>query len=182
MLDWDVIESIKSSNTPIQEKKSATKKDDKPLDPVLDGLVEILKEAENKKDADGNNLSVISWAVEEGNAEQLDLLLRAGISPEIKDATGITPYQRAYKDEREDLVIKLIDAGADFESKDPDGEAAIVKAVQDNRIKVAISMIKARAAIIHTRESNGMRSTFHIAAENNNWELLSQLLDSADER
>ena len=181
-IDWDIISSIKSTETPKSERSAATKEDHKPLDPVLDGLVESLKkEAEKKKDVDGNILSVISWAVEEGNAEQLDLLLRAGISPEIKDATGITPYQRAYKDEREDLVIKLIDAGADFESKDPDGEAAIVKAVQDNRIKVAISMIKARAAIIHTRESNGMRSTFHIAAENNNWELLSQLLDSADD-
>ena len=73
---------------------------------MLNGLVESLK-----KEAEGTGLSVISKAVEEGNVEQLDLLLQAGVSPDIGDATGISPYQRAYQGNKYDICIKLIEAG-----------------------------------------------------------------------
>ena len=98
------------------------------MDPVLDSLVERLK-----KDSEGKDLSVISKAVEEGNAEQLDLLLQAGVSPDIGDGTGISPYQRAYQGKRHDLCAKLIDAGADTGNRVIDGQDTFLEAVQDNK-------------------------------------------------
>ena len=165
-MNWELIDDIKNAETLQVEGSAVTKKDHKPVDPVLDGLVESLK-----KDSEGKNLSVISKAVEEGNAEQLDLLLQAGVSPDTKDATGISPYQRAYQGKKDDICAKLIDAGADHKNTDLDGNNLVVKAVQDNKTKVVISWIKAGASI-KTRESNGMRSVIYIAAENSNWEVL----------
>ena len=89
-MNWKLIDDIKNSESPQVERSAVTKEGHKPVDPVLDGLVESLK-----KDSEVAGLSVISKAVEEGNAEQLDLLLQAGFSPDIGDATGISPYQRA---------------------------------------------------------------------------------------
>ena len=66
--------------------------------------------------------------------------------------------------------MKLIEAGADH------GDNLLVKAVHDNNSKLAISWIKA-GADPKIKESNGMRSLIHIAAENSNWDILSNLLD-----
>ena len=122
-INWELIDDIKNAESPQVEGSAVTKEDHKPVDPVLDGLVDSLK-----KDSEGKNLSVISKAVDEGNAEQLDLLLQAGVSPNVKDATGISPYQRAYQGKKDDICAKLIDAGADHKNTDIDGENLIVKA------------------------------------------------------
>ena len=173
-IDWDVVDFIKRSKFRESEKKAATNSYLKALDPVLDGLVDTLKkEANKKRDVDGDVLSVISKAVEEGNAEQLDLLLQAGISPETSDTSGVTPYQRAYQAKRDDLLAKLVDAGANYTIE------TIVEAMQGNMTKAVISMINAGASE-NTRESNGIRTLFHIAAENENWEVFTHLLDSVD--
>ena len=83
-MNWKLIDDIKNSESPQVQGSAVTKEGHKPVDPVLDGLVESLK-----KYSEGKDLSVISKAVEEGNAEQLDLLLQAGVSPNIGDATGV---------------------------------------------------------------------------------------------
>ena len=167
-IDWGVIDLIKNSEKSFRKGGVATKKDQTPVDPVLDSLVEFLK-----KDADAAGMSVISKAVEEGNTEQLDLLLQAGISPDIGDATGISPLQRATRSKKYELCIKLIDAGA---SSDFSCEDIVLRAVEDNSSKLAISLIKA-GADPNAREKNGMQSLIQIAAENNNWEVLSELID-----
>ena len=106
----------------------------------------------------------------------MDLLLQSGVSLDIGDATGKSPFLRAYQGKRDDFCTKLIEAGADPKNTVIDGESMVVKVVQDNRAKLAISWIKSGAQC-DTRESNGMRSLIHIAAENHNWEILSILLD-----
>ena len=168
-INWDVIDQIKNPEKPPAIGVAVTKKDQNPVDPVLDSFVGFLK-----KDAVGSGLSVISKAVEEGNAEQLDLLLQTGISPDLGDATGISPLQRAAESKKWELCIKLIDAGA---SSDFSCEDIALRAVEDNSSKLAISLIKS-GANPNAREKNGMRSLIQIAAENNNWEVLSHLLDA----
>ena len=68
------------------------------------------------------------------------------------------------------------DVEADHKKIEINGKDTFLEAVQENKTKVAIALIKA-GANIKTRESNGMRSVIHIAAENSNWEILSLLLD-----
>ena len=70
-MNWDLIEKIKNSGSPPLRKSAVTKEGHTPVDPVLDILVESLKE-----EADYKGLSVIAKAVDEGNAEQLELLLQ----------------------------------------------------------------------------------------------------------
>ena len=127
-LELELIEDIKNSESPQVEGSAVTKEGHKPVDPVLDSLVESLK-----KDSEVVGLSVISKAVEEGNAEQLDLLLQAGVSPDIGDATGISPYLRAYKGKKDTFCVKLIDAGADHRNMKVDGVNTFLEAVQDNK-------------------------------------------------
>ena len=68
-------------------------------------MVGIMKEEEQKKeDTDKNNLSVISKAVEEGRAEQLDLLLQV----------GECAIMEAVRDSKTELAISMIKAGASF--------------------------------------------------------------------
>ena len=68
-------------------------------------MVEIMKEEEQKKeDTDKNNLSVISKAVEEGRAEQLDLLLQV----------GECAIMEAVRDSKTELAILMIKSGASF--------------------------------------------------------------------
>ena len=173
-IDWNVIDSIKSTKTLESDEGH------KPHDPLLDSLLESLKKDAKRKDADGNILSVISKAVKEGNVEQLDLLLQGGISPNIRDNTGKTPYQRAALAKRGDLQVKLIEAGAEYSNITPDGKDALVEAVQDNNTKLAILMIKRGIDICLKKESNGMQSLLHIAAENENWDIFSHLLETVD--
>ena len=168
-IDWDLIDDIKNSASPQAEGSAITKEGHKSIDPVLDGLVESLK-----KEAEGTDLSVISKAVEEGNAEQLDLLLQAGVSPDIEDSTGIRPLQRASEGKMDEICLKLIETGADHENTVVAGEQLVVKAAQDNMTKLTIALIKAGDLAI---ESNGMRSLIHIAAENSNWEILTESVD-----
>ena len=127
-INWALIDYIKNSESPPAQGSAVTKENHTPVDPVLDSFVESLK-----KKAEGTDLSVISKAVEEGNAEQLDLLLQAGVSPDIGDGTGISPYQRAYQGKRRDLCAKLIDAGADTGNRVIDGQDTFLEAVQDNK-------------------------------------------------
>ena len=172
--DWALFDEIKNSESPQLQRSAVTKENHISIDPVLDSLVESLK-----KEAEGTSLSVISKAVEEGNAEQLDLLLQAGVSPDIGDSTGISPYQKAYQDKRGDICAKLVDAGADYKNIEINGKDTFLEAVQENKTKLAIAWIKAGAES-GTRGSNGMRELIHIAAENSNWEILSRLLDSQE--
>ena len=127
-MNWNLISDIMNAESTQIEGSAVTKEGHKPVDPVLDGLVESLK-----KDSEVAGLSVISKAVEEGNAEQLDLLLQAGVSPDIGDATGISPYQRAYQNKKENFCVKLIDAGADHRNMKVDGVNTFLEAVQDNK-------------------------------------------------
>ena len=55
-------------------------------------------------------------------------------------------------------------------------EDIVLRAVEDNSSKLAISLIKA-GADPNTRDKNGMQSLIQIAVENNNWEVLSHLID-----
>ena len=43
-MDWDLIEKIKNTDSPPLRKSAATKEGHTPVDPVLDILVESLKE------------------------------------------------------------------------------------------------------------------------------------------
>ena len=134
-IDWDLIDDIKNSESPQAQGSALIQENHVPIDPVLDGLVESLK-----KEAEGTDLSVISKAVEEGNAEQLDLLLQAGVSPDIGDATGISPYQRAYtsrihQGKRDEICAKLVVAGADHKNMVIDGKNTFLESragEQDN--------------------------------------------------
>ena len=172
-MNWDLIEKIKNSEGPSVRKSAVTKEGHTPVDPVLDNLVERLKEEANCK-----GLSAISKAVEEGNAEQLELLLQAGVSPEVEDVTGITPLQRAVKGNKDELCISLIDAGADC--KKVDINQLNMRAVQDNKTELATTLIKA-GANPDQRESESTQGLINIAGENSNWEILFQLLDRGAE-
>ena len=104
-IDWDLINDIKNTKSPQVQGSAVTKEGHKPIDPVLDSLVENLK-----KDSESVGLSAISKAIEEGNAEQLDLLLQAGVSPDVQDTTGISPYLRAYQGKKDNFCVKLREA------------------------------------------------------------------------
>ena len=59
------------------------------------------------------------------------------------------------------------DVEADHKNIEINGKDTFLEAVQENKTKMAIALIKAGAKP-YKKESNGMRSLIHIAAENSN--------------
>ena len=161
-IDWELIDDIKNSETPPARGSAVKKGGHKSVDPVLDSFLESLKQ-----DSEGKDLSIISNAVVEGNAEQLDFLLQVSFSPNIADATVISPLQRAADSRKHELCIKLLDAGADHENVNFSPEDIVLRAVEENKTKLAISLIKT-GVDPRRREYKGLPSLIHIAAENYN--------------
>ncbi len=75
-------------------------------------------------------------AVKTGNPELVEVLLRANVSLEIREATGQTALMYAARSGHTRIVTKLLRKGANVNARDPRGITALTKAVVGNRVAV----------------------------------------------
>ena len=60
-------------------------------------------------------------AVQKGESEVMELLLRAGVDPDARDEVGRTLLMLALHGGRPDLALRLLEAGADGAARDDSG-------------------------------------------------------------
>jgi ankyrin repeat protein len=90
--------------------------------------------------------------IREGNAGEVQKLLRSGDSPNARDATGATALMMAAAFGPPEILRLLIDAGADINATNPNGAAALMWATHD---RVKVRLLLDRGADVNARRSDG---------------------------
>ena len=81
-------------------------------------------------------------AAEEGNTEEVELLLDRGANIETKDKDGLTPLMIAAKWGKTETVELLLDRGANIETKDKDGLTPLMIAAEWVKTETVELLIK----------------------------------------
>ena len=81
----------------------------------------------------GGGWTPLHWAVSNGHAACVGLLLERGADHGAKDWSGWTPLHRAAWKGREACVRVLLERGADHRAKDEDGNTPLDDATQRNQ-------------------------------------------------
>ena len=104
--------------------------------------------------ATDDGLSVLFIAVERGEIERVESLLKRGIDVNGRDLTGETPLMRAAASHRPDICALLIDHGADLNSSTLNGHNALMLAALKNDEPI-LRLLLARGAGVDAPTSSG---------------------------
>lgn len=74
----------------------------------------------------------LSWAVNRGHRDMVELLLNHGARVNAQDRTKLTALHIAVTGQHKDIVSVLLDQGASLESKSEHGDTALIRAIQAN--------------------------------------------------
>ena len=74
----------------------------------------------------------LSWAVNRGHRDMVELLLDHGARVNAKDRSKLTALHIAVTGQHRDIVSVLLDQGARLESKSEHGDTALIRAIQAN--------------------------------------------------
>ncbi|KAM0263408.1 hypothetical protein ACHAQJ_001264 [Trichoderma viride] len=74
----------------------------------------------------------LSWAVNRGHRDMVELLLDHGARVNVKDRSDLTALHVAVTGQHKNIVSVLIDRGARLESKSEHGDTPLVRAIQAN--------------------------------------------------
>ncbi|RYP53253.1 hypothetical protein DL768_001757 [Monosporascus sp. mg162] len=78
----------------------------------------------------------LSWAVNRGHRDMVELLLDHGARVNAKDRSKLTALHIAATGQHKDIVSVLLDQGARLESKSEHGDTALIRAIQANSREV----------------------------------------------
>ena len=121
--------------------------------------------------------SHLAYAVEEGDVEVVSLLLEAGADPNVSDADlgapsyRATPLDRAYHNDRADLVRVLMSAGADPGAA---GDSMLLAAISNGNAEMVSTLVEA-GADVHGRDARG-RSMLERAMVSGSAEIVANLV------
>ncbi|TFA99628.1 hypothetical protein CCMA1212_008587 [Trichoderma ghanense] len=90
----------------------------------------------------------LSWAVNRGHRDMVELLLDHGARVNVKDRSDLTPLHIAVTGQHKDIVSVLIDRGARLESKSEHGDTPLIRAIQGNS-KEIIQILLERGARVN---------------------------------
>lgn len=74
----------------------------------------------------------LSWAVNRGHLDMVELLLDHGARVNVKDRSALTALHVAVSGQHKDIVSVLIDRGARLETKTEHGDTPLIRAIQAN--------------------------------------------------
>jgi ankyrin repeat protein len=118
----------------------------------------------------------IHYAVDGGSLEVLELLLKAGATLELPDATGQTTLQRAVEAESIKIVDWFLEKGADVNGSDTTGGTSIHIAARKGNSEI-VRLLAKHGADLDDRAVTG-ETALHIATVKAERETVRALLDA----
>lgn len=100
----------------------------------------------------------LSWAVNRGHRDMVELLLHHGARVNVKDRSKLTPLHIAVTGQHKDIVSVLLDQGARLESKSEYGDTALIRAIQANSREVVQILLEHGARVDKLPTSPGLAS------------------------
>ena len=116
----------------------------------------------------------VSLLVSKGDLSTLNLLLQAGLDPNVKNSQGVPLLSQAITNEKLDVAKLLIDKNANVDEQDKDGHTPIYYAVQEESID-SIKFLISQKADLNVQTSQG-KSPLMLAVRSGNTNVVSILL------
>jgi uncharacterized protein len=126
--------------------------------------------------AQDDGATALHWAVYRGNAEVVDLLLRAG-AKSVANREGMTPLAMAALYGNPPIVDRLLKAGADAKSLGPNGETMVMFAARNGNPDV-IRLLVESGANVNAREPLRGTTALMWAVEQRHPEAVAALLQA----
>ena len=101
--------------------------------------------------------------VEDGDTDAVDLFLAAGMSPEVKDATGRTALINAASRGSDNISRKLLSRRADVNARDTTGATALMEAALNDH-KDTVKVLLEAGADVNLTDNNGQTALLRAAA------------------
>jgi ankyrin repeat protein len=108
-----------------------------------DAVRSLLNGRQDVAGAEGT--AALIWAAARGDAEMVDLLLRAGANPKVANEYGATPLYAAAADTDAAITVKLLAAGADPNARLASGETALMDAARRGNLETVRALLAAKA-------------------------------------
>ncbi|KAH6608120.1 hypothetical protein Trco_004433 [Trichoderma cornu-damae] len=89
----------------------------------------------------------LSWAVNRGHRDMVELLLDHGARVNVKDRSDLTALHVAVTGQHKDIVSVLIDRGARLESKSEHGDTPLIRAIQANSREIIQILLERGARV-----------------------------------
>jgi ankyrin repeat protein len=118
----------------------------------------------NAKDYSRHSHIPIHVAIDAGNIEVLELLIRAGARLESKDSLGTTPLMMAAIGGKVELAKRLLSGGAKVNARDDGGGTALIYAAREGQLEMVKLLLNDGAN--PTLESTTGVNALMIAADN----------------
>ncbi|KAK7414160.1 hypothetical protein QQX98_006946 [Neonectria punicea] len=99
----------------------------------------------------GSDEDRLKWAVEEGNATEVELLLEQGANPGLKDESQQMPLVWAAKAGQTDVVRLLLEKDVEIDSRDEEGRTPLSYAAEEGHAAV-VSLLLDKGADVHSRD------------------------------
>lgn len=115
-------------------------------------IIKILGAAKASMDTANAAYTPLSYAVNQGNAELVKVLLAAGANPNAKDKMGRTPLMQAL--DSKEVFDLLVAAKADANITDERGDTVLMRAIEYGTPELIESIIKA-GADLNIKDSSG---------------------------
>lgn len=89
----------------------------------------------------------LSWAVNQGHRDMVELLVQHGARVNVKDRSKLTPLHIAVTGQHKDIVSVLLDQGARLENKTIDGDTPLIRAIQANSREIIQILLERGARV-----------------------------------
>ena len=128
----------------------------------------------NRATADGT--TALHWAAYRGDADVVDVLIRAGANVTLTNRYGVMPLALACRKGNATVIERLLGAGADPNSTLPEGETALMTAAQAGSAE-GVRRLLAHGADVNAREETEGQTALMWAAARNRVDVIRALVD-----
>ena len=126
---------------------------------------ELLRAGADVNAAQGDGMTALHWAAENGQIELADVLVFAGANLEAATRLGgFTPLMVASRAGHADIVRMLADAGANLEATTETGETALHYAAWSGNPEIAVALAEKGADVDAQESANGQTPLMFAAA------------------
>ena len=115
--------------------------------------------------AESDGTTALHWAVQQGDLDLVQHLLRAGANAKAKNDYGSTPMSEAAVLARTPILDALLKAGADVESPNADGQTALMVVARTSQVDAARLLIARGANVNAVEKWRGQTALMWAAAQ-----------------